>query len=825
MKSLKRVYDLWSQIGPDGEQQMVVNRFFVGIFALCFNFIAVERGYMSSVPLIAACLYLVFGVLIMLHLIVNKAPSHKRRMLAVLLDCSAASYELHIGGGATVWELSGYLWIIFGNGFRFGARYLGYAVVVATVGFVVMVVTTRYWLENPAEILGALISLAIVPFYALLLTNRLSIARRQAEEANRAKSLFLAGVSHELRTPLNSIIGMGAMLERSDLNQDQWQMSRTIMTAARSLLSLIDGVLDLSKAEEGRMVPSPSDFNLAELLKEIRTIFAGDAAVKGIQINLHITTRTPLLLHGDARKLHEILLNLVGNAMKFTDAGSITVTADAIGQQDSRLRLRFQVTDTGIGIAPEAHEKIFEVFTQADSTIVNRFGGTGLGLAIVRKSVELLGGEIGVESALGKGSMFWFELPMEAQRSSPPMAASLHAFVVAESPAKIAPLLERLADCGVTVEPVASIRPGWPVPTDPSSVCLLAFAAAGATPPLMNADSLTFIDVCERVDSEFPLIDVQRKYASTLHLPLDDDELNHVLQLTHFLTGQGAAAGDGVRSTLAKETFMLLVADDNATNRYVIETILSSAGHGVTLVSNGEQALDALAEGEFDAAVLDVNMPVMGGIDTAKFYRMTTPGHATVPLIALTADATPATRESCLSAGMAACLVKPIEPLKLLETIDELVHKSREGQPKERKHNPHPHVIAIAAHPRFRGNNISPVDFEVLGRLSELGGEAFLVEVCDLFRTEVRTAMLELQAAAAAKDVARFRSHAHALRSVGANVGAHHLCEICRPFQSASANELMECSTAWLTQITEELARVDTALTNYCNSPHARSLC
>lgn len=825
MTPVKRARNWWRRLAADGEQQMVVNRFVVGIFALLFNLWVAQRGLVSGLPLVAPCVYIVLGWLVMLHLLLHPAPSVGRRVIALVLDCAGASYELHIGGGATVWQFSGYLWIIFGNGFRFGSRFQVYAMLTATAGFALMVAVTPYWRDQPALMAGGIISLTVVPLYALALIKRLSQARQQAEEASRAKSLFLASVSHELRTPLNAIIGMGALLESSDLTAEHAQMSRTIMTAARSLLSLIDGILNLSQAEAGRVVVTLSDFNLAQLLDEIRTIFAAEGLLRGVQINLHITARTPVLLHGDARKLHEILLNLVGNGMKFTETGSITVAVDVAEQQGAGLLLRFEVTDTGIGIAPEAHERIFDVFTQADETIVNRFGGTGLGLTLVRKSVQRLGGEIGVESAPGKGSTFWFELPMQQQERRPVAAPPLHAFVLARSPAVVAPLLGRLIDCGVSVEHVDRAQPGWPASADPSSVCLLAFTAAGALEPVDRAGPLIFVDVCQRAANGFPLIDVQRNFASTLHLPVTDDEMNHVLQLASALPGQRGAAAEIVQRAVAKESFTLLVADDNATNRYVIETVLSAAGHVVTLVNNGEQALDALAENDFDAAVLDVNMPVMGGIDAAKFYRMTTPGNTAIPLIALTADATSATRARCLEAGMAACLVKPIEPLQLLAMIDEVIQQSRGTQARPEAASPNPRVTEIAAHPRFRGNLASPVDLEVLARLRSLGGEAFVAEVCALFRSEASTSMLELRAAAEQGDVPRFRTNTHALRSVAANVGARQLCEICLPFQSASAVGLRQSSTAWLAQIEAELGRVNSALTNYCKSPSAQSNC
>jgi two-component system sensor histidine kinase RpfC len=808
----------WRSIAADGEQQMVVNRLLVGVFALLFNLWAKPRGLMSGLPLLAPSLYILLGFLSALHLLARPTPSFVRRVAALTLDIVCASYELHIGGAATVWLFAGYLWIIFGNGFRFGSRFQVYAMVLATAGFCAMAAVTPYWSSQPAQMFGGIVSLTVVPLYALALINRLSRARQQAEEASRAKSLFLASVSHELRTPLNAVIGMGALLESTTLDRDQMQMSQTIMTAARSLLSLIDGILDLSQAEAGRMSIARSDFDLAQLLNDIKIIFLAQGRLKGVEVTLHATRRTIFLLHGDARKLHEILLNLVGNAMKFTESGHITVGVDIVVQEDERVRLRCEVTDTGIGIAAEAHERIFDVFSQADGTIVNRFGGTGLGLALVRKSVQFLGGEIGVKSAPGAGSTFWFELPMQRQ---PGMAEAakpfthLRALVLARRPDVVAPLLGRLTDLGVHVARVEAALPDWPAPAL-SSACILAFERV--TPDALQrpfkaasgANALSFVDVGEWEAGDLPDAAAQQRFTSLLHLSATDAELTGTLHFLSAVMDHENRPAVKAQRPAPRESFNLLVADDIATNRSVMEMILRSAGHTVTLVGNGEEALDALAEYVFDAALLDVNMPVMDGIEAAKIYRMTALGAPTVPLIALTADATSETHDRCLEAGMMACAVKPVEPTRLLAMLDEAIGKVRSSQaPPAALVHPH------AASAPLRSKLSPAVEAEVVESLRVLGGEEFMIDVINLFRSEARTKLRGLYTAAAQGNVTEFRTQAHALRSVAANVGARQLSEICLPFQTASGTELRQRSPAWLEQIDTELNRVEVALTKY----------
>jgi two-component system, sensor histidine kinase RpfC len=822
MTAIPRLLHRWHNISADGEQQMAMNRLIISILALSFNLWAKPRGLMSGLPVLAASLYLLFGCMSTLHLLARPTPSFVRRMASLTVDIFGACYELHIGGASTVWLFSGYLWIIFGNGFRFGSRFQVYAMALATVGFCAMAAITPYWRSQPAQLLGGIVSLTVVPLYALALINRLSRARRQAEEASRAKSLFLASVSHELRTPLNAVIGMGALLESTTLDHDQMQMSQTITTAARSLLSLIDGILDLSQAEAGRMSIARSDFDLAQLLNEIKIIFLAQGRLKGVEVTVHATGRTNFLLHGDARKLHEILLNLAGNAMKFTESGHITVGVDMVAQEDDQMRLRCEVTDTGIGIAAEAHERIFDVFSQADGTIVNRFGGTGLGLALVRKSVQFLGGEIGVKSAPGAGSTFWFELPMQRQ---PDMAEAgkpfthLRALVLARRADVVAPLLGRLTDLGVHVARVEAALPDWPVPA-PSSACVLAFERVTPDAPqrpfkgASGANALSFVDVGAWEAGGLPDAATQHRFTSLLQLPVTDAELRGTLHFLSTVMDHESRPAAKAPRPAPRENFSLLVADDIATNRSVMEMILRSAGHTVTLVGNGEEALDALAEHVFDAALLDVNMPVMDGIEAAKIYRMTTLGAPTVPLIALTADATSETHDRCLAAGMMACVAKPVEPTRLLAMLDEAIGQMRSSQARAAALI-HPHPASDPALPRLRSNLPPAVEAEVVESLRVLGGEDFMRDVIDLFRSEARTKLRGLYTAAAQGNVTEFRTQAHALRSVAANVGARQLSEICLPFQTASSAELRQRSPAWLEQIETELNRVEAALAKY----------
>ena len=836
-------------IVASGDAGMTVNRLIAGLLVLAFNTWAIPDERRGGEPILSALLYLLLGLVIAVHLALRPAPSMERRIVAMLVDIGSVSYELHIGGGATAWLFPGYLWVVFGNGFRFGPSFLLAAMGCSIVGFGTVATVTPFWSSQPPLVTGVIIGLVILPLYALALIRRLSAARHQAESASRAKSLFLASVSHELRTPLNAIIGMGALLEGSPLDPGQAEMSGTIMTAARSLLRLIDGILDLSRIEAERMPVAQVDFDLVRELSEIRTIFLAQARQKGLRLYLHVTPRTPLLLRGDASRLHEIMLNLVGNALKFTDAGSITIAVDASPPADGAAQLAIEVTDTGIGIAPEAQARIFENFTQADETILNRYGGTGLGLGITRKFVELLGGRIAVRSTPGAGSTFRVELPF-ALRPEAPLATSgdivLRAFVPGAHTGAIAPLLGRLRQAGVLIERIDAWPPGLfpPDATPPATQaapdqaggppaapswrggCVVAFAALdpGADagfPQLHAAGALAFVAVGGTPLDGLPPPAWQRTFLTLLPTVATDAQLAALLHLLHGMQGRPAGNEEPPCPT-AHESFHVLVADDNAVNRRVLLKILSASGHTVVAVSDGEQALDALAEQAFDIALFDVNMPKVDGIEATKIYRMASLGRVSVPIIALTADATPQNRTRCLEAGMRDCLVKPVEPANLLAILDEAVATARREVPLAWR-------PAGSTAPRQAPPAAVPaLDGAVLDSLRVLGGDEFIVELGGSFCAEAHARLDVLRAAAAAGDAQEFRAQAHGLRSIAANVGARPLGELCLPYQTVSAAELRDEGAAYVARVAAELERVETALGRYGTvrqtpaAPHAR---
>ena len=404
------------------ELEQAVIRLGVGFAIL--SFLAYRMATLNAFTIndvIAQKIISVFLAISFIHLsliFISKKTSVTRRLFGAWLDQGSTSLFMLLAGEPGVLLIGIYLWVIFGNGFRFGNLYLFHAQILSLIGFILATQYNSYWQAHVTIVYGMILMLIALPIYVSGLIRRMTDARQKAEDANAAKTRFVANMSHEIRTPLNGIIGIGTLFKTTPLNREQYDLVSTLDSSSRLLLSLLNNVLDFAKIEEGKLSVSSNAFSLPGLFDDTLKIFQTQAESKNVRLETRITTDADLL-NGDVDLLHQVLANLVGNAVKFTEQGAITLSATVLSQHDQHQTLRFEVADTGIGIPTSAQGKIFESFTQADISTTRRFGGSGLGLTITKHLVEAMGGRLSFESAEGLGSRFWFDLTLEKSATPP----------------------------------------------------------------------------------------------------------------------------------------------------------------------------------------------------------------------------------------------------------------------------------------------------------------------------------------------------------------------------------------------------------------------
>ena len=573
------------------------------------------------------------------------------------------------------------------------------------------------------------------------------------------------------------------------------------------------------------------DFDLLDLLTEVQGMVSVRANEKGLPLGLHVSPSTPVRLHGDRRQLAQILINLAANAVKFTERGAVTIAADGVQLEGAGVRLRIEVSDTGIGISPAARDRIFENFTQADETISGRFGGTGLGLAISKQMVRLQGGEMGLESQLGVGSTFWFTLTMSRQADLEPEAPVLEGvqIVMLSAGGAVADgLFTRLtARCrnvmlaSTMVQAMQLLRVAPPAGTRRRIVILDeggfdadADSLAAAMGDFDSSVIARAILISATRLSGLPPTFIRRHFVSVVSSDAVDSELPMALRIA--TAGDAKQSADGAlhgQIPHAERRLGILLVDDNRSNQKVIAKILEIAGHTVQIAGNGELALDVLEEATFDLIIMDVNMPVMGGIEATKLYRMMALGQPHVPIIGLTADATPDAASRCIEAGMDACAIKPIEATRLLELIDQFVPQPSQPQPAAQ--TARSIVTEISEHPRFHGGRAPAIDLQTLANLQVLGGRDFMLDLISTFLVDGSILVQNLHSAVAAGEVQSFRDQIHALRSGAANVGAKIVYEMCVSGVEISRAELLANGEGYVRQIEAEFERARILMLQY----------
>ena len=623
-------------------------------------------------------------------------------------------------------------------------------------------------------------------------------AKEAAETANRAKSEFLANMSHEIRTPLNGVIGMVDLLAGTPLDLRQKRYCRMAKTSAETLLDIINDILDFSKIEAGHLEFEETDFDLHVLLGDVCEMFAHRAEVKGLELSSHIAVDVPAAVRGDPSRLRQILVNLIGNAVKFTEEGNIVVRVVLEQDAEQEAVVRFLVSDTGIGIPGDRRDRLFKPFSQVDTSTTRKYGGSGLGLAVCRQLVQRQGGTIGVESQEGQGSTFHFtvrlgkEPPSVPQPQVPHDLGGLRVLVVDDNAVNREILQTQLAGWGFRFASAGS---------GAVALELLEQQARAGTPFDMaildvQMPEMDGFQLAQRIKAQPHLRSTILLVLTSLDQPLSRQQMA-AMGLADYLTKPVRqsrlfdaiirAAASGSVQTSSPETVpvalplapaipeaRILLAEDNEVNQLVASEILLRSGFQCDTVANGREAVEAVAQQVYALVLMDCQMPVMDGFQATRVIRQREQDRFAdagerihLPIVALTAHAIEGDREQCLAAGMDDYVTKPVNPTQLVATINGLLSATREAARADERMPGEP----AAAEPSA---DVCPF------RRSELiercmGDVTFCGEILRTFASRANSQWTELQQAAAAHDTATLVQRAHAIKGVAANLAAESL--------------------------------------------------
>ena len=642
----------------------------------------------------------------------------------------------------------------------------------------------------------------------------LVMATETAQEASRSKSQFLANMSHEIRTPMNAILGMLKLLQNTELTSRQIDYADKTEVAARSLLGLLNDILDFSKVEAGKMTLDPRPFRLDKMMRDLSVILSANVGQKDVEVLFDIDPQLPSMVVGDDMRLQQVLINLGGNAIKFTSAGEVVLSLRVLEQTADAVRVEFAVKDSGIGIAPENQERIFSGFSQAEANTTRRFGGTGLGLSISSRLTALLGGELKVKSALGEGSTFYFQiqLPLAEAPERPAMAqvvapAGTRVLVIDDNPRARdimvdmgqalgwqvdaaqsgAQAIAQVQRCVGAGTPYRAIFVDWQMPEMDgwqTSREIRAISDPAAQPLVVMVTAHGRDMLAQRSAREQSLLDaflVKPVTASMLYDAIADADFAN----TAAVQGRNPAALPSADKPRRLQGLRILVVEDNKINQMVAEGLLSAEGAEITLADDGALGVEAVmsAPTAFDVVLMDVQMPVMDGYTATRALRAQ-PNLQALPIIAMTANAMASDRAACLAAGMNDHVGKPFELDHLVEMLLRLSSPALGGEALPSTASP----TASSAVPQTM---YAEGDLDLEGALARLGGSTpILLDILQSFVDDLPQVPGRVAAALAAGAEQELGRLLHTLKGLASTVGARHLAQVVAQLEARSQSEL-----------------------------------
>lgn len=840
----------------DSEHEQALLR--IAIIGLFLTYMAGFHGWPGDwslhdfrvVAILAGFLLVAVGIFI--AICVSPAPNVARRLIGMLADCGGCTWYMWVAGDYGFFVIGVYLFITFGNGFRYGRRYLFGCQALCVAGLASNLVFAPYWQQNQVAAIGLLIALVVLPLYVSTLLKRIQEARARAEEANIAKTTFLANMSHEMRTPLNGIVGVVDLLKTTALSPEQGELVGLLRHSITVLRSLVDDVLDISKIEAGQVSIEVAPFDLHASINGLIQLLRPHAEAKGLSLSAFVDPALEYRLRGDSHHLRQILLNLLGNAIKFTERGAVSLEVTLKQESNDGVTARFEVKDTGIGIAPEALSKIFERFVQADQSTTRRYGGTGLGTTIAKQLVELMGGNIGVESAVGHGSLFWLELPLlrdgnttdEAMRRSDLQQVSDRSItLVATSPGScdVTPALRSIGERYELVSPPTAVG----ARIDELEAKGVKVRAIVTACPIEQACAV-FNATVQRVPSagvaliyiangEITVIDRARVSSINGAYVLAHPTPKLIANAIHAVTAgvEGATTHGADLDTVLKRDrapLKVLVAEDNPTNQKIIRQLLESAGYQVVLASDGEEALDLYESESPDLAIVDFNMPHRSGIEVIQAIRSMESPAERLPAVVLSASVTLEARERAAKAGADAFIGKPFDAASLIEQIDQLGGRTLTRRNRSivgaraRQVRPALALVRSSAKTSDVDDATTPGDLIDRRRLVQLEDIArdssFLIELIGGFLGDVHAILGKTEAVIAAGNASALPDLMHSLKGAALSVGANQLASLALDLDQVAGKGEFEEMAGTLASIQRCFAATSAYLKHYLQAQH-----